>query len=111
MEPFSLLDPEKPGRRTIVAFFLCDPTYKVLSTSNVAPQQSEWLRQELHTPVKTSRLHNLAPELKDQIVDYLIEEEVVLNREQAEAVREGLMEERSRFQIIQNDDIFEAEFR
>lgn len=111
MEPFSLLDPTKPGRRTIIAFFLCDPTYRVLSTSDVAPQQADWLRRELHSNCATSRLHKLAPELKDQIIDCLVKNEVVLEKRQAEEVRELLMEERSRFQVSQNEDVFEAEFR
>lgn len=111
VEPFQLEDPTKPGRRTIVAFFLCDPTYKVLSTSEVAPQQAEWLRRELHTPCKSSRLHNLPPEVKDQIIDCLVLDEVVLEREGANAAREVLMKERSKFQTIQNDEVFEAEFR
>lgn len=111
VEPFTLLDPIKPGRRTIIAFFLCDPTYRVLSTSDVAPQQAEWLRRELHSVCRNSRLHNLAPELKDQILEYLIEDEVVLERGQAEEARKLLMEERSHFQVSQNEEVFEAEFR
>jgi hypothetical protein len=42
MQPFKLADPSKPGLRTIAAFFLVDPKTRIISTSNVPPQQSAW---------------------------------------------------------------------
>lgn len=110
VEPFSLLDPAKPGRRSIIAFFLCDPTYKVVSTTDVAPQQAEWVRGGLHRDGMAS-FDKLAPELKDQIIDNLINDEVILDRKKAEEVRELLMKERSHFQVTQNDDIYESAYR
>lgn len=111
VDAFRLVDPNKPGRRTIVAFFLCDPTYRILSTSDVPPQRADWLRRELQSVCRTSRIHNLVPELKNKIVDHLVEEEVVLERWQADEVRRLLMEERSNFHESTNGDIFEAGFK
>lgn len=39
VDPFTLLDPSKPGYRKILVFFLVDPFNPILSTANVAPQQ------------------------------------------------------------------------
>ena len=36
----SLIDPTKPGSRKILVFFLIDPSARILSTQDVAPQQS-----------------------------------------------------------------------
>ncbi|MEV6684338.1 DUF4246 domain-containing protein [Streptomyces sp. NPDC051130] len=37
--PFRLTDPSRPGHRKILAFFLVDPSEKIVSTSDVPPQQ------------------------------------------------------------------------
>ncbi|GGU97564.1 hypothetical protein GCM10010275_39990 [Streptomyces litmocidini] len=37
--PFRLADPTRPGHRKILAFFLVDPSEKIVSTSDVPPQQ------------------------------------------------------------------------
>ncbi|MFJ4502046.1 DUF4246 domain-containing protein [Streptomyces sp. NPDC088864] len=37
--PFRLADPERPGHRKILAFFLVDPSTPIVSTSDVPPQQ------------------------------------------------------------------------
>lgn len=39
VEPFSLIDKDKPGYRKILVFFLVDPTKSILSTVSVPPQQ------------------------------------------------------------------------
>jgi hypothetical protein len=36
---FRLTDPTRPGYRKILAFFLVDPSEKIVSTSDVPPQQ------------------------------------------------------------------------
>ncbi|MFF1508683.1 DUF4246 domain-containing protein [Streptomyces sp. NPDC058326] len=36
---FGLVDPTRPGHRKILAFFLVDPSEKIVSTSDVPPQQ------------------------------------------------------------------------
>lgn len=45
VEPFTLIDPSKPGHRKILVFFLVDPNKRILSTANVPPQQISWLGQ------------------------------------------------------------------
>jgi hypothetical protein len=37
--PFRLADPTRPGHRKILAFFLVDPSQRIVSTSDVPPQQ------------------------------------------------------------------------
>ncbi|MFD3326833.1 DUF4246 domain-containing protein [Streptomyces sp. NPDC058701] len=37
--PFRLEDPTRPGHRKILAFFLVDPSQRIVSTSDVPPQQ------------------------------------------------------------------------
>lgn len=44
VEPFGLTDPAQPGHRTIIAFFVCDPTRTVPSTSQIPPQQPDCLK-------------------------------------------------------------------
>ncbi|MFI9152345.1 DUF4246 domain-containing protein [Streptomyces sp. NPDC053367] len=39
VSPFRLMDPTRPGHRKILAFFLVDPSEKIVSTSDVPPQQ------------------------------------------------------------------------
>ncbi|KAK1863808.1 hypothetical protein I4F81_006362 [Pyropia yezoensis] len=50
VEPFSLADPARPGRRSIVAFFLIDPATPGgdggLSADTVPPQDVRWLLEE-----------------------------------------------------------------
>ena len=45
--PFSLVDPTRPGHRSYLAFYLVDPTQRVLSTARVPPQQAEWMEEGL----------------------------------------------------------------
>ncbi|MEV6769012.1 DUF4246 domain-containing protein [Nocardia sp. NPDC051030] len=37
--PFRLADPDRPGHRKILAFFLVDPSTTIVSTSDIPPQQ------------------------------------------------------------------------
>ena len=39
VDPFRLADPNRPGHRKILAFFLVDPSVTIVSTSDVPPQQ------------------------------------------------------------------------
>ena len=112
VEPFSLADPTKPGKRTIVAFFLCDPTMRVLSTSDIPPQQVDWMRDIFYsTSVTPSRFLSLPPEIKDRILDTLLANEILLDKKGADKVRDALMTERSKFVKSQNEAIYEREFR
>lgn len=42
VQPFELLDKTRPGSRQILVFFLVDPQSRILSTTNVPPQQWDW---------------------------------------------------------------------
>ncbi|MFD7028334.1 DUF4246 domain-containing protein [Streptomyces sp. NPDC059917] len=39
VSPFALVDPDRPGHRKILAFFLVDPSRRIVSTADVPPQQ------------------------------------------------------------------------
>ena len=42
VDAFELADPTRPGYRKILCFFVVNPFTRVLSTSDVPPQQAEW---------------------------------------------------------------------
>ena len=46
VHPFELENKSKPGRRTILCFFLVDPTLRIRSTATVLPQAREWIQME-----------------------------------------------------------------
>lgn len=112
VDGFKLADPSKPGRRTIVAFFLCDPTYRIYSTTDIPLQREEQSRAILYGTSKTpSKLLELPNEIKDKILEKLRQDRAILDRVEAEKVRAELMEERSRFVEGQNERYFEAQFK
>ena len=80
--------------RKIVVFFLVDPTRRIPSATDVAPQQEEWLRHTLHTAKsdERSRLSTLPLELLDAQADLV---EGIMARKEALDIREELMKERS----------------
>lgn len=83
VDGFELLDKSKKGHRKILCFFLCDPyNEKVVSTSEVPPQQKEWWEdagiKELVPEVVRKQLDNSQMELSE-----------------AKEIRELLMKERS----------------
>ncbi|TFK85149.1 hypothetical protein K466DRAFT_552529 [Polyporus arcularius HHB13444] len=105
VEPFELADRARPGHRKILAFFLTDPFADVQSTDTVPPQQREWYLDEMERiPV----LRKLPRELFDMIADYALEG--TITRAQAEADREELMNERRKFVMQHNEDVFEVTF-
>ncbi|KAF8993790.1 hypothetical protein BDQ17DRAFT_1392546 [Cyathus striatus] len=102
VQPFKLADPTKPGHRKIVALFLVDPHFKVISTVNVPCQRKDWWRDELDA---RKSLGKLPPELtslvtKDVDFPYTIEK--------AKELRLELMEERKAF-VVEQDDVFHSE--
>ncbi|KIY45725.1 hypothetical protein FISHEDRAFT_48822, partial [Fistulina hepatica ATCC 64428] len=108
VSPFKLADPTKPGHRKILAFFLVDPTKRVLSATDVLPQQREWVRDEIALgPASQSRLGRLPPELRDMILNHT---DGLMTREDAEKYRAELIEERSQFVATYNDEIVQLEF-
>ena len=99
VQPFQLEDPTKPGRRRILVFFLVDPTQKVPSATDVAPQQHEWVTEAMHDPGQNSVFAKLPTELLTMISN---ENEGTMTRLEAEKYREELMSERSIF-VEEND--------
>ena len=105
VEPFELADSTKSGRRRILALFLIDPSVRVLSTTDVPPQQADWALDEVG---KASVMGKLPQELYDMVLGYTAEG--LMSREEAERHRALLMEERSNFVHMHNEEVFEVEF-
>ncbi|KAI9060773.1 hypothetical protein FKP32DRAFT_1577374 [Trametes sanguinea] len=105
VEPFELADPSKPGHRKILCFFLVDPLRRILSTSDVPPQQEDWSMEEM---LRAPALRELPVELFQMVADYA--RQGTISRKEAEEHRERLMEERAHFLVEHNEKVFELEF-
>lgn len=93
VEPFELVDANKPGHRRFLVMWLVDPHYRICSTRNVPPQQHSWWEEEAMEAVDFRRL-GLPQELAD-----MVKEEVgpwPMGLEEAKALRLELMAERTR---------------
>ena len=99
VQPFQLEDPTKPGHRRILVFFLVDPTQKVPSATDVAPQQRGWVTEVMHGAGQNSAFAKLPTELLTMISN---ENEGTMTRLEAEKYREELMSERTTF-VAKND--------
>ena len=91
VQPFHLEDVTKPGHRKILVFFLVDPTQKVLSATDVAPQQRDWVTGAMRDAGQNSAFAKLPIELIKMISN---ENGVAMTRSEAEKYREELMSER-----------------
>lgn len=91
VQPFRLEDPTKPGHRKILVFFLVDPTKRVLSATDVAPQQREWITEAMCHAGRNSAFAKLPVELLTMISD---ENEGSMTRSEAEKYRDELKFER-----------------
>ena len=67
VQPFRLEDPSKPGHRKILVFFLVDPTQKVPSATDVAPQQREWVTEAMRHAGQGSAFSKLPLEILTMI--------------------------------------------
>ncbi|KAI0742054.1 hypothetical protein C8Q80DRAFT_1109616 [Daedaleopsis nitida] len=104
VEPFELADATQPGHRKILCFFLVDPFVRIHSTADVPPQQSDWYEAEME---RIPALRALPQELFDMISRYVLD--ATMTREDAEEVREELMEERANFVVTHNELVFEVQ--
>lgn len=86
VSPFSLIDKTQPGHRKILVFFLVDPNTKIISTSDVDPQQDYWYDDNDTRP------------------------DTVMNYEMACAYRKELMKERKFMVDKLTEEIYEREF-
>jgi len=102
VQPFHLEDPTKPGHRKILVFFLVDPTHRVPSATDVAPQQHGWVTEAMHGAGQNSAFAKLPVELLTMISN---ENEGTMTRVEAERYREELMSERTIF-IEQNETAY-----
>ncbi|KAG8740250.1 hypothetical protein FRC10_004550 [Ceratobasidium sp. 414] len=103
VSPFELKDKTKPGHRKIVALFLVDPAIRRPSTTSVPPQQQEWRSAAISAnQTFKAALDKLAPEIIDR-VNLLADG--TMKREEAEAYRLELMDERKAF-VAENDEKF-----
>ena len=91
VQPFRLEDTTKPGHRKILVFFLVDPTQKILSATDVAPQQRDWVTDAMYHAGQNSPFTKLPIELLRMISS---KNEGVMTRLEAEKYREELMSER-----------------
>ncbi|KAJ8613274.1 hypothetical protein CTAYLR_010635 [Chrysophaeum taylorii] len=106
LAPFSRLDAAKPGVRTILVFFLVDPTLRVRSTATVPPQQRAWIERDLDALLAIK----LPPRgLRAAVASYLA---LGIDYNQASDRRNRLMAERKAiFDSDQGDwPIFKQEF-
>ena len=95
VQPFKLEDPTKPGHRKILVFFLVDPTQKVPSATDVAPQQHEWVTEAMHSAGQNSAFAKLPTEVLTMISN---ETEGTMTHSEAAKYREELMSNRIVFQ-------------
>ncbi|KAF8993778.1 hypothetical protein BDQ17DRAFT_1367889 [Cyathus striatus] len=102
VQPFKLTDPTKPGHRKIVALFLVDPNFKVISTANIPCQRKDWWQEQLEAG---KALEKLPAELRNQVVQDV---EFPYGLEKAKELRLELMEERKSFVVEHNQSVFEA---
>jgi len=91
VQPFHLEDPTKPGHRKILVFFLVDPTQQVISATDVAPQQREWVTEAMRDAGQDSAFARLPIELIKMISN---ENDGLMTRLEAENYRGELMSER-----------------
>ncbi|QRV92099.1 hypothetical protein RhiJN_20117 [Ceratobasidium sp. AG-Ba] len=103
VSPFELKDKTKPGHRKILALFLVDPAIHIPSTTTVPPQQHDWRTKTISADPKLKAIfEKLSPEIISHI-DALAGG--TMTREEAEAYRLGLMEERKVY-VAKNDKKF-----
>ncbi|KAG8680846.1 hypothetical protein FRC08_016006 [Ceratobasidium sp. 394] len=102
VSPFELKDKTKPGHRKIVALFLVDPTIHRPSTTTVPPQQHEWRSAAVSA---NEALKASFDKLALEIIDRVSVPEGRIKREEAEAYRLELMDERKAF-VAENDEKF-----
>jgi hypothetical protein len=89
VQPFELRDRSRPGHRKILAMFLIDPHRPILSSAHVPPQRRDWWAHEVR---KAGVLSALPNEIVDMTLGMV--EDFPFSWEQAEEIRERLMEER-----------------
>lgn len=86
--------------RKILAFFLIDPTHRVLSTANVPAQRLDWFERQMD--VSREVLGRLPVELKMMVYEEI--SDFPISIEGAKMFREELMERRREYVVQSNTD-------
>ncbi|KAG8912827.1 hypothetical protein FRC01_004875, partial [Tulasnella sp. 417] len=108
---FRLIDPTKPGHHKIVALFLVDPENRISSTSDIPPQQSHWTREAIFEALVKDNQTMKVPlpvELVDMVADQV---DNVMTLDEAKAYRLELMDERTAFIDVVDQQRFCTDFR
>jgi hypothetical protein len=103
VDPFELVDKEKPGIRKILVYFLVDPSIRITSTLHVPPQQQSWYLEPLNRVFKSK----LPIEVTELIIQFM---SFPFGLEQAKTIREDLMKERKFFVEVNTEEFFERPF-
>ncbi|KAG8939526.1 hypothetical protein FRC04_006251 [Tulasnella sp. 424] len=107
---FKLVDPTKPGHRKIVALFLVDPENRIPSTTDIPPQQTHWTREAIHEAFVKDN-HRMKVPLPVELVDMVADRvDNVMTLAEAKAYREELMDERTAFVDVVDEQHFCTEF-
>ncbi|KAJ3076540.1 hypothetical protein HDU98_002530 [Podochytrium sp. JEL0797] len=89
VEAFELADKSRAGSRKILAFFVVHPEHRILSSKDVAKQQTDWVANELFVAV--FRALNVPVEIVRKIVGFTGS---TMSPKEAEEVARQVMEER-----------------
>ena len=99
VQPFELTDKTKNGHRKILVFFLIDPTFDIISTRRVFPQQKDWI-----LPVYETLFQSVLPKEVVEIIVSFSSDSMTL--QQAKDYRLELMDERKKFVEQQDGRVF-----
>lgn len=107
---FKLVNPTQPGHRKIVAFFLVDPENHIPSTIDIPPQQIHWTRETIHEALVKDN-HRMKVPLPVELVDMVADRvDNVMTLAEAKAYREQLMDERTEFVGVVDEQHFCTDF-
>ena len=106
VQPFHLEDPTKTGHRKIFVFFLIDPTQRVFSATDVAPQQSERITEAMRGAYRSSAFSKLPMNILTMISN---KNKGVITRAEAEKYRKKLISEKMIF-VEDNDGSYFGTF-
>lgn len=107
VDPVTLQDESRPGKRTICCFFLVDPTLRIRSTATVPPQQFRWIANVMHPILGKVGFSEEA--IRHKIVD-LVKSTSTLTYEEACERRQRLMDERRAIFQEGDTEFFERPF-
>ncbi|SCV73300.1 BQ2448_7226 [Microbotryum intermedium] len=115
---FSLVDRTRPGHRKMLVFSIVDPLQRIPSTSDVAPQQREWIERALFSPAKgrlprhTEKTQCLLDELPNELSSRILDlTDELMTRDEATAHWEKLVAERQRLLEKHTRAVYVRRFR